>query len=284
MGEAGTRYVAPDRLDQPLWDALRSARSPSTIAELQSASGGRSQNVTRRLRHWSSLGLAEEMPGRPTLYRLRKVDRSREKAPTQGELSQTVWTALRRLGGEATFAEIVAATGESDRAVYCRLFRWLQIGYLQRVPAEAARFALTAEGLAREAAPRKLPPASKPRRMRTQRARIWVAMRILGEFDVPLLMMTAEADRRPCEELISALGRAGYVRTVAHRMRRHKPGASGFARSFTLYRLVRNTGPKCPIIACPAEGGRRLIDRNNGESIELVARQKRSGREAHHGN
>ena len=263
-------------LNQPIWDALRSVRKPATIAELQRSTGARTQTVTRRLRYWTSLGLARELPGRPTRYRISPVHLEQGDAPTGGELSQDVWAALKRLGGEASCAEILAATSGSDRAVYCRLFRWVQSGHLERIPGIAARYSISKEGRAQPEAPIKIPPKSIPRKGATMRSRVWVAMRILKTFDVPLLTMTAEVNRRACEDMISSLARAGYIRTVAHRMRRFRTGHPNgcFARTFSTYQLVRNTGPKAPIIACPQEGGRILIDRNTGESIPLVSRRK----------
>jgi hypothetical protein len=118
------------------------------------------------------------------------------------------------------------------------------------------------------------PPPQKPRKIPTMRARIWITMRVLKEFDIPLLVMTAEVNKRACEDFLSALGRAGYVRVIRHNMRRVKAGNHGFAAAPATYRLLRNTGPKCPVVECPAGGGRRLRDANTGETIPLVSRRQ----------
>jgi hypothetical protein len=261
-----------------LWSALRDAEGPATIVELQRTTPGRHHHISARLKLWARAGLVEALPAEPVRYAI-AAGKDALIPPTQGELSLDVWAALRRLGRPAALAELTAATGAADRALYCRIFRWIQLGHVVRVMPVAHRFALKpdARGIAE-------PPSiarSRPRRMPTARARIWTAMRVLKTFDVPMLMMTAEATRRQCEDYISALGRAGYVRVQRHHVARAKPGAHGFARDFTAYQLVRSTGPNCPTITCPADGGqKRLVDRNSGQAVPLVSR--RSPREVNH--
>ena len=266
--------TAPNpNLAPALWAALRSAAAPASIADLLRTTPGRHHHLKSRLSAWAELGLVEPLPRVAVRFTIVKRYRGCEHAPTPGDLARDVWQALRRLDRPATLAELCAATGAGDRPLYCRIFRWIGSGHIVRVEPEPERFVLTDAG--REA---EEPPAfhrHKPRKMTTQRERIWRAMRVLKRFDVPLLMITAEVGRGVCENFIGSLKRAGYVRVTAHRMVRHKAGPSGFARSFSTYQLVRSTGPKPPVISCPASGGKFLFDRNTGERVDLRPRQPR---------
>ena len=136
-------------------------------------------------------------------------------------------------------------------------------------------------------------------RRRTARERIWATMRVLKKFDVPMLMMTAEANRRSCEDFINLLARAGYVRTLSHPVaRRAAPPAAEagqgrglsaasranlyVARDWSTYQLVRSTGPRCPTITNPPEGERELIDPNTGASVPIGPGLRSRAREVNH--
>jgi hypothetical protein len=266
--------TAPNPSVSPsLWQALRSATAPASIAELQRSTPGRHHHIKSRLRAWADAGLVEPLPPVAVRFAIARHHAKLDEAPTPGLLSADAWRALRRAGRPATLAELVAATGAGDRPLYCRLFRWIRSGHLTRVEPEPERFMLTPCGRETDG-----PPTlhrHKPRKIAVGRDRIWAAMRVLKQFDVPMLMMTAEASRRACEDFIASLGAAGYVRTVTHRVVRRKAGNHGFARGYSTYQLIRSTGPKRPVISCPTEGGKFLFDRNSGQRVEMVARQRR---------
>jgi hypothetical protein len=255
-----------------LWAALRAAEGPASIAELQRTTPGRHHHIKARLRLWADAGLVHPLPPLAVRFAIAPAHAKLEAAPSAGGLSGIAWQALRRMGRPATLQELVQASGQSDRALYCRIFRWIRTGHVVRIDPEPERFVLTPEALEVEEPPRI--HRSKPRKKTTARSRIWSAMRILKHFDVPMLVMTAEVNRRACEDFISALVRAGYVRVIAHRVVRRKPGNHGFARYYSSYQLVRSSGPKCPVICCPKDAPKFLLDRNSGKRFDLPRRTR----------
>lgn len=74
-----------------------------------------------------------------------------------------------------------------------------------------------------------------------RRLRIWQAMRIMREFSTPDLAAACELGDNPRIALayISALRRAGYLRTRQPQRGIHRPA---------IHTLVRNTGPHPPAI------------------------------------
>jgi len=72
------------------------------------------------------------------------------------------------------------------------------------------------------------------------RARAWTSMRILRNFTVPQLQMTAAISEANIFVYVRCLVRAGYLRIVKER-ELNRPG------SRSVYQLVRNTGPLQPI-------------------------------------
>jgi hypothetical protein len=107
----------------PLWKALRDASGPATVNELHRASRARPNAIQQRLRRWSRVGFVEVLPAEPPTYAISAKAAHLAEAPTSGSLSADAWAAMRRLGRAATFEEIVAASGASDRPLYCRLRR-----------------------------------------------------------------------------------------------------------------------------------------------------------------
>jgi hypothetical protein len=86
---------------------------------------------------------------------------------------------------------------------------------------------------------------------------IWQAMRLMGAFSVPELVVTASTDEvevRPslARLYVAALARAGYLVEIGHRMRRGQ---------IATWRLLpaRNTGPQAPAMT---KAG--IVDRNVG--------------------
>jgi hypothetical protein len=90
--------------------------------------------------------------------------------------------------------------------------------------------------------------------------RIWSAMRIMPrDIDIPVLAMTASAPESSTGDYVRLLVRAGYV-TVTR---------CGNARKGTrsIYRLVRNSGPKAPRRAINV-----MADPNDGAIYDLPHR------------
>jgi len=271
----------------PLWRALRDAGRPLAIAELRALVGCRKGAIDCRLRQWVRAGLVEIVPPEPRRFEIAPASAQLEQAPTQGPLSRDAWAALRRLGGKATFPDILAASGADDRPLYCRLRRWAKRRHLIVTPAVQRRFVLSADAPTGDAPP-KVQDDGAAAAARTAKDRMWSAMRVLKSFDLPLLGITAEVNVRQATEYVSALRRAGYVVKVDHPMAPSKVSRSGMVRSHATYRLVLNTGPKAPSTSSSGTTSLPepyLIDRNTGETIRLGwvrPRDKRAG-EASHG-
>lgn len=263
-----------------LWDALRKARAPASIKELQRSTPGRHHHLQARLRAWADLGLVEETPGQPGRFAIAQgVTQPRR----EGALGVLVWRAMRRLDRPVSLQELIAATGAGDRSIYCRLFRWIRDGLVVRIEPQPMLFTLTAQAQDVEAPPEII--VRKPQKRPSARARIWAAMRVLKRFDVPVLIMTAEANQRACAEMIGFLCRAGYAKPIAHQVNvQRREGSHAIIRDYSTYVLLRNTGPQCPRDYRPKSGGRFLFDPNNGQQIALVSRQPKRAREVNHGH
>lgn len=90
------------------------------------------------------------------------------------------------------------------------------------------------------------------------RTRLWQAMRILREFTAHELCATCETKIQPVRNFVNQLRIAGFV-IVAHKgdRARHVPAR---------YRLIRNTGPKCPALV---RGRRVFFDPNTDQEYPL---------------
>lgn len=274
-------------VSQPLWRELRRRGGPLTLDELHRASRAHPNAIQLRLKRWSRCGLVVELPPEPVLYALAPAHRECLVPPTEGSLSAAAWRALRKLGRPASLDEILAASGCSDRPLYCRLRRWRGAGFIIEVKGKARRFAMSSEAC-KCSSPPKVGAALDPHLdeqkgpPRTQRQRLWSAMRVLKTFDVPVLMMTAEVTRRSCEDFLNLLQRTGYVRRLDIAAVRTGPGNLDAARDWSTYQLIRSTGPHAPRITS-GPGPRTLIDGNGGERVPVGPGLRRRASEVNHG-
>lgn len=74
-----------------------------------------------------------------------------------------------------------------------------------------------------------------------KRAKAWQAMRILRRFTLPQVEMSAEIGESNLQRFVRALTRSGFLRLDRARQ-------LGIPASCNVYRLVRDTGPKAPIV------------------------------------
>lgn len=100
--------------------------------------------------------------------------------------------------------------------------------------------------------------ASKP----PSNKRLWKAMRIQKECDVPMLAMAAGTSEGVAGQWLGVLVRGGYVQIVTHGNARHG--------MINRYRLVRNSGPFPPKRCFDF-----LQDGNTGEVFPLAACPRR---------
>jgi hypothetical protein len=278
-------YTATGDVSTPLWKALRAAKEPATLKELHRASEAHPQAIRTRLRRWTNVGLVEVQEALPLRYAIAEEAAHLVEPPFPGTLAEDAWRALRKIGRPATFAELLAASGLADRALYCRLRRWYDHRFVTIEPGRPRRFALAAE-----APDVPVPPIVnehyeiKPNPPRSARERLWTAMRILKTFDVPMLIMTAEVNRRACDEFLNLLVRAGYVRMFGYKFKRCGAGRLDFVRDWSTYQLLRNTGPRHPTFSAfkGKDQPRRLTDHNTGASVELSLRVPKQHHEVNH--
>ncbi len=189
-------------------------------------------------------------------------------APNHGEVEAPLWRAMLAAPAPMSVSELHHAVQAHPNAIAHRLHRWERAGLVCRQGAQPVRFSLTDSARAANDDQR-FPPqvridgAARPRR-RTQRARLWSAIRVLRRFNLPELLITSGATRRSAEDMINCLQRAGYLACESR--------GSAMNGSWSVYRLVRSTGPRAPSVSWRDLGfGRRryLIDPNCGDSIDI---------------
>lgn len=280
MAYPDQRGGAVRAVSDPVWRALRRAEEPVSIEDLHRITRARRNAIQLRLNRWRRVGFVMAVPGERELYEIDAalID---QPAPTEGALSASAWTAMRRIGRPATFAEILQASGAADRPLYCRLYRWVRDGHVVKTAPQPTLFVLT-DDAPDVGEPPKVSGTFQVRPRKTARDRMWSAMRVLKRFDLPLLMMTAEATRRSCEDFINLLSRAGYIRNEGYRAARTGPANLDVGRDWSSYTLLRSTGPKAPKVTNPGGAERQLIDQNNGCSVP-IGRGVRELREARDG-
>lgn len=88
-------------------------------------------------------------------------------------------------------------------------------------------------------------PKRKRNRVNSARTRAWTSMRVMRRFSMPELMATASIGKINVRKYVGALRRFGYVRLAC--ASRFEPG------SFHVFQLIRNTGPKAPILRSNGE-------------------------------
>lgn len=274
MPNAAALQTRANDVGKTLWGALRAVDVPATVADLHRRSGARPRTISQALWRWHKAGFLERLPSEPPRYAIAPDWEHLAEAPTIGSLSADAWRALRRLGRSATFEEVLAASGCADRPLYCRLRRWAKAGYVIKFEAQSERYLLLAD--ARDAPPPVLSRTNEvSERKSTQGERMWKAIRILRTFDIPMLLIAAEARRRSCDKFIICLEQAGIIRRISRNYSSgagSSPGGPPLTRKgWSTFRLARDLGPKAPKITERKDrgGGRCLIDMNSGQSFEM---------------
>ncbi|MCP4026589.1 MAG: hypothetical protein GY736_09815 [Sphingomonas sp.] len=183
------------------------------------------------------------------------------------EVEEPLWRALSAAAAPATVHELHLATAAHPNAIQHRLSRWVSAGLVTRTEGSPRRFAMTDTTERTPRPPRVDLTGRIAVRRRTAREALWSAMRVLsrhGSFDVPTLQMTAGVSRRSTEEMLNVLHRSGHVRQLAR--------GNSQTGSWSTYRLVRNTGPKAPVVRQQvADGVRRrlVVDGNTGIATDI---------------
>lgn len=175
------------------------------------------------------------------------------------QVAGPLWSALRSAITPPSIPELLAACPGSYDTVHTALKRWQDRGAIIRCADKPLRFRLKDRSL-------DTPPDGRSEmaktniRERSARQRIWTAMRVLKTFDAPTLQMTTNASPRAVATFIDQLQRAKYVQMVERGFR--QTGRT------SVYRLARNTGPKCPTTTRP-DGKMVILDNNNGRRVDI---------------
>ncbi len=174
-------------------------------------------------------------------------------------VARPLWAALRASSSPRSIADLLKECPGTYDTIHTALKRWQERGAVVRHSGNPLRFRVV-EGAD------SLPPdgrsdtAKTNIRERSARQRIWAAMRVLKTFDAPTLRIAAGASERAVATYVDQLQRARYVQMVER----------GFRQTgrVSVYRLARNTGPKCPTTSRP-EGKMILVDNNNGRRVDI---------------
>lgn len=103
--------------------------------------------------------------------------------------------------------------------------------------------------------------------MRSLRAKLWAALRALEKGTVNDLLELAQTGTEKnatnnAQRYIAALRHAGYVR----RLMQLEPGTAPTSNGFPRYLLVKNTGPKAPVV----DNKKKIVrDQNTGKIFQL---------------
>lgn len=82
---------------------------------------------------------------------------------------------------------------------------------------------------------------TKSHRVSLARQRAWNAFRVFKVFRAPDVSATADIGEANLQKYLLALHRAGYLRA-------ERPKRNGKVGGHVAWRLVDNTGPRCPIV------------------------------------
>jgi hypothetical protein len=262
-------------VEEPLWRAMWAADGPASITELQARTRSRRGGIQLRLARWVAAGLVTRVAAEPLRFAIAPgvareplPPRPGDAGPRQARSARdTLWAALCASPAPVTVIDLRARTGGDRTVILRQLTRWVAAGRVTRIAGQPVRFAI-ADAAERAAQPPQVNATGAARpRLRTAREKLWSAMRVLREFDLPTLTMTSGASRRSAEELINVLHRAGHLRQLV----RGNPTTG----VWSTYRLVRNSGPKAPIVRhrLAANGRlRELVDGNTGRCFDISPR------------
>lgn len=178
-----------------------------------------------------------------------------------GDAAGTLWVALRTAEAPVSIVDLHLRCRILPATIQYRIRLWVQTGLVVEVPGDPKRYVMSSDA-----------PATRPKvgnkgtvkPARTINDRIWAAMRVCKYFDVPTLMLAAQAPKRSVTGFLVSLCRSGHVRMT-------KRGNS-MTGEWSSYQLVRNSGPRAPKRSSATFDGERraaVIDPNSGEAFDI---------------
>lgn len=182
--------------------------------------------------------------------------------------AEALWSELRVARGSIDVVDLMiraiehcessfANRGEAFRRFDQLLGDWVSRG-LVTVAGHPACYNLVREYQHLRSPPPPPAPRPLPFPKRTQQQRLWSAMKVLRTFDLPTLLMAADANRRAALDMVRILERGGWLRATA----------TGWTTA-----AARKWGPVVPSIR--RERGAavmRITDRTSGLVIEIPSR------------
>lgn len=178
--------------------------------------------------------------------------------PQPASPRQRLWRVLRWCHAPRSLGELYAAAEIEPELFFSLIESWSARGFILSL-VNPLRFIMTEAARSRTCAPSALPDKPKssvPKH--SGRQRLWAAMRVLKEFDLVTIAMAAEVGEKGASEFLTCLARVDYLMVIPSTEERS-----------TNYRLVRNTGPKHPVVRRRLEGPVSIVeldDRNDGTS------------------
>lgn len=193
--------------------------------------------------------------------------------PALGDPAQALWSELRFASAPLGLFDLIIGAvrhcedafptrGETLRHLHHLIERWVAARLLA-VAGKPPLYTLERSCL-NMASPPALPAPARPIPFprRTQRQRLWTAMKVLRSFDLPTLLMAAQANRASTLDMLRVLTRAGWLRQTATGWSTAADRLWGTV-SPTFARLNEGDGP---II--------RVTDQRDGTVIDLPVRPR----------
>lgn len=190
-------------------------------------------------------------------------------APRVPAPENCIWSHLRHAGEPLSISDIVRRTDVEPVIVTHWLRRWKDAGLVTHVGRQSLLklngFAMRYVTPPADVALKKLPQRFTPSSMRQ---RIWTAIRVLKVFDLPMLLIAAEAGMSATLKYLAQLVRGGYVERIDQPGDEHRR-----------YRVILDTGPHHPSVTRVVIDGRpfhRLIDSNTAAQIHWPTDARRA--------
>lgn len=201
-------------------------------------------------------------------------------APRLKEPAQALWSELRFAAEPIDELDLLVAAvshcedarptrGATLKLLETLLCRWVAARFVVAEAGKPPRYSLERSCLPMASPPAIPAPTRKatPVIRRTQRQRLWTAMRVLRSFDLTTLVITAEATPTSARAMVDVLERGGWLTRTAE----------GWSTA-----AARRWGPFVPTWSRGSEEGRpviRITDNRDGSLIVLRgARNSRSRR------
>lgn len=179
-----------------------------------------------------------------------------------------LWSHLRYAAEPLSITDLVRRTDIDVETVARQLRAWKKDGLIVSIE-RTGLFQMAKIAAAQDAPPtmraaKKLPKRFTPRSMRQ---RIWTAIRVLKVFDLPMLLIAAEATEKSTVAYLAQLVRAGFLERLDQQGEPHRR-----------YRIVLDTGPHHPSTGRASINGQphtRLLDHNSGAELHMPIEARR---------